>query len=175
MGTRLQRAFDAVYGLGIVIACLCLGAQLVIITINVILRYFFASGISWVEEISKDVLMTAFTFIAMAIGVKLDTHISVDVFPRAMPRWFTIGLEKLKFLLLAGVGLFLMVKGVSLMTLVRGSIASAPMLPITLQYVSVPFAGLLILADSILRLLGLEAEDHVLDGWFMGVGERDER
>lgn len=172
MGTRLQKAFDAVYVAGIVIASLCLAAQLVIITINVILRYFFSSGISWVEEISKDVLMTAFTFLAMAIGVKLDSHISVDVLPRKVPGWLTLGLEKLRHLLLACVGLFLAVKGVSLMTLVRGSIASLPSLPITLQYVSIPFAGLLILADSLLRLLGLETQDHVLDEWFMARGEK---
>lgn len=172
MGARLQKAFDAVYLVGIVIASLCLAAQLVLITINVILRYFFASGISWVEEISKDVLMTAFTFLAMAIGVKLDTHISVDVLPRNAPSWLTFGLDKLKHLLLACVGLFLAAKGLSLMTLVRGSIASLPSLPITLQYVFIPFAGALILIDSLLRLIGLETRDHLLDEWFMGMGEK---
>src|SRR4030042_869826 len=81
-------------------------------SINVVLRYVFSSGISWVEEISKDVLMTAFTFLSMAIGVKLDSHINVDLFPKGTPQWVTTVLLKLKYLVLTVIGFVLFYYGI---------------------------------------------------------------
>ncbi len=46
--------------------------------INVILRFCFNSGISWAEEV-PGLLVTLFTFIACAIGVRDHLHISVNL------------------------------------------------------------------------------------------------
>ena len=60
------------------VAAVCLAAQLLIISVNVIMRDVFNSGISWVEEISKDVLMTAFTFLAwLDKGLRVLKHLVV--------------------------------------------------------------------------------------------------
>lgn len=172
MAAPVRRVFDALYFVGVVLASLCLAAQLSIITINVTLRYVFNSGISWVEEISKDVLMTAFTFLAMAIGVRLDSHINVDLFPRRIPAWLDKGLWVLKQLVVGAVGLFLAWYGLSLILMVQGSIASAPTLPIDLQYVFIPFAGFLIFGESLLSLFGIPRGESSLDERFMGIGAK---
>ena len=172
MVAPVRRVFRALNLAGIVVATICLAAQLAIITLNVILRYVFNSGLSWIEEISKDVLMTAFTFLAMAIGVTLDSHINVDLFPRNIPAWLDKALWVLKQLVVGGVGFFLARYGFSLMLMIKGSIASVPSLPIAIQYVLMPFAGFLILAESLLNLFGVPKGEPSLDDLFMGVGKR---
>jgi len=164
--------FNKIHFISAVIACICLGFQLIIISVNVILRYFFSSGISWMEEISKDVLMTAFTFLSMAIGVKLDLHINVNLIPSRAPKWMDTALLKLKHLVLAVIGFVFLYYGVLLIMGIKASIASIPILPASLQFIMIPLAGLLILYDSITSLLGVEKDDHYLNRKFMRAGER---
>jgi TRAP-type C4-dicarboxylate transport system permease small subunit len=169
---KVRNVFNAIHFISAILACFCLAFQLVIISVNVVLRYFFSSGISWMEEISKDVLMSAFTFLSMAIGVKLDSHINVDLFPRQTPHWITAVLFKLKYLVLSVIGFVLLYYGILLIMGIKGRIASIPILPASLQFIMIPLAGLLIVYDSIMNLLGFEKEDHFLDQKFMSVGEK---
>lgn len=170
----VRRVFEVLFLVGIVLAALCLAAQLVIISVNVIMRYFRigSGGISWVEEISKDVLMTALTFLAMAIGVHLNSHIDVDLFPRKIPAWLDRSLWVLRQVVVGGVGLFLAWYGVTLMRNLQGSIASVPSLPIDLQFLFIPFAGFLIFGESLLNLLGVPKTGASLDDLFMAIGEK---
>ncbi len=173
---KVRDIFNGVHFISAILASFCLAFQLVIISVNVILRYFFSSGISWMEEISSNVLMTAFTFLSMAIGVKLDSHINVNIFPRATPQWITTLLLKFKHLILAAIGFVFVYYGTLLIMRVKGSIASVPALPSYLQFILIPLAGILILYDSIMNLFGIEKDDQYLDKKFMGIGEkRDDR
>ena len=169
---KITRAFNAIHFVSAILASIFLAFQLVIISTNVIMRYFFASGISWMEEISSNVLMTAFTFLSMAIGVKLDLHINVNLIPNRSPQWITTVLLKLKYLVLAVIGFVLFYYGILLIMGIKGSIASIPSLPASLQFIMIPLAGFLILCDSVMRLLGAEKDDHYLDRTFMGIGEK---
>jgi TRAP-type C4-dicarboxylate transport system permease small subunit len=136
------------------------------------MRYFFASGISWMEEISSNVLMTAFTFLSMAIGVKLDLHINVNLIPKRSPQWITTVLSKLKYLVLTCIGFVLLYYGILLIMGIKGSIASIPKLPASLQFIMIPLAGFLILCDSIMSLFSMEKDDHYIDRKLMGIGEK---
>lgn len=169
---NVRGIFNQIHLFSAILACACLALQLIVISVNVILRYFFKSGISWMEEISSNVLMTAFTFLSMAIGVKLNSHINVDLFPRRTPAWITTLLLKLKHLVLALIGFVLVYYGLLLIMGIKGRIASIPVLPASLQFIMIPLAGLLILYDSLMNLLGLEKEDHYLDQKLMSAGEK---
>ncbi len=169
---KAKDIFNRIHFISAIVASFCLAFQLVIISTNVIMRYFFASGISWMEEISSCVLMTAFTFLSMAIGVKLDLHINVNLFPRGTPHWVTIVLLKLKHLILAIIGFVFCYYGILLIMGLKGSIASVPSLPASLKFILIPLAGFLILCDSVMSLLGVEKDDGYLDRKFMGVGEK---
>ena len=155
-----------------IIASCCLAFQLVIISTNVIMRYFFASGLPWMEEISSNVLFTAFTFLSMAIGVKLDLHINVNLFPRGTPQWVTTVLLKLKHLILAIIGFVFLYYGILLIMGIKGSIASIPSLPAYLKFILIPLAGLLIFCDSVMGLFGVDKDDQYLDRKLMGVGAK---
>jgi len=169
---KVRDVFNRVHFISALLASFCLAFQLVIISTNVIMRYFFASGISWMEEISSNVLMTAFTFLSMAIGVKLNLHINVNLFPKGTPQWVTTVLLKLKHLVLAVIGFVLFYYGILLIMGIKGSIASIPSLPAYLQFIMIPLAGFLILCDSIMSLLGVEKDDQYLDRIFMAAGEK---
>lgn len=169
---KIRAVFNVIHFISAILASIFLAFQLVIISTNVIMRYFFASGISWMEEISKDVLMTAFTFLSMAIGVKLDLHINVNIIPKQAPSWVTPALLKLKYLILAVIGFVFLYFGTSLLFMIKARIASIPILPAALQFVAIPLAGLLILYESITSLLGIKKDDTYLDRKFMSVGEK---
>jgi hypothetical protein len=55
---------------------------------------------------------------------------------------------------------------------IKGSIASIPRLPASLQFIMIPLAGFLILYDSLMNLLGIEKDDRYLDQKFMSFGEK---
>jgi TRAP-type transport system small permease protein len=169
---KIRDILNRVHFVSAILASVFLAAQLAIISTNVIMRFFFASGISWMEEISSNVLMTAFTFLSMAIGVKLDLHINVNLFPRNTPGWVTTVLLKLKHLVLAVIGFVFLYYGILLIMGIRGSIASIPSLPAYLKFVLIPLAGVLILCDSVLSLFGADKDDEYLDRKFMSVGEK---
>jgi TRAP-type C4-dicarboxylate transport system permease small subunit len=169
---KVRDVLNRVHFISAILASIFLAFQLVIISTNVIMRYFFASGISWMEEISSNVLMTAFTFLSMAIGVKLDLHINVNLFPKGTPQWVTTVLLKLKHLVLAVIGFVLLYYGILLIMGIKGSIASIPSLPASLQFIMIPLAGFLILVDSMMSLFGMEKDNQYLDRKLMAVGEK---
>jgi TRAP-type transport system small permease protein len=166
----IARVFNKIYLVSAVVASACLALQLIVITVNVIMRYGFDSGISWMEEISKDVLMTAFTFLSMAIGVKLNLHVNVDLIPKRAPAWVTPFLLKLKHVVVGLVGLALAYYGVLLIMGIRARIASIPILPAYLQFIMMPLAGVLIAYDSLIGFLGFDRDDHSIDDLFMKAG-----
>ncbi len=170
---KLKDVLNRIHLVSAFLACICLALQLVIISINVVLRYGFNSGISWMEEISKDVLMTAFTFLSMAIGVKMNLHINVDLFPKRTPSWISTLLRKLKYSVLSVIGFVLLYHGILLILGIKARIASIPILPASLQFIAIPLAGVLILYDSVASLFGLEKDDQYLDQKFMKVGEKN--
>ncbi|MBM4308977.1 MAG: TRAP transporter small permease subunit [Deltaproteobacteria bacterium] len=172
---KVRDIFNRIHLFSAIMASIFLAFQLIIISTNVIMRYFFRSGISWMEEISSNVLMTAFTFLSMAIGVKLDSHINVNLFPRQTPQWISTFLLKLKHLVLTIIGFVLVYYGILLILGIKGRIASVPALPSYLQFIMIPFAGVLIVYDSLVNLFGLEKEDHYLDQIFMNIGARNDR
>jgi len=59
-----------------IIAALSLVAMLVIVMINVIMRYFFSNAPGWGEELARQ-CMIVFVFIGMALGVRDKIHISL--------------------------------------------------------------------------------------------------
>jgi TRAP-type C4-dicarboxylate transport system permease small subunit len=169
----IARVFNKIYLVSAVVASACLALQLIVITVNVIMRYGFDSGISWMEEISKDVLMTAFTSLSMAIGVKLNLHVNVDLIPKRAPAWVTPFLFKLKHVVVGLVGLALAYYGVLLVMGIKARIASIPILPAYLQFITMPLAGVLITYDSLIALLGVNRDDHSIDDLFMKAGTKN--
>lgn len=200
---KVNKVLTNIHKAVIILGCICLAALLIIVILNVFLRVFAthaatiernypdmlytkiiiairttfmsSGGISWMEEISKDVLFTGFTFIGMAVGVKLNLHINVNIIPRKAPLWFNNILEKLKYSLLLGIGLVFFVFGLRLFLISQGYLASIPKFPIAYQYIMIPVSGLLISIDSFMNLFSLEKHDQHIDDSLMSAGQRKAR
>jgi TRAP-type C4-dicarboxylate transport system permease small subunit len=82
-----KKYLDNVFNLALVLAMVLLVAMVIIVFMNVVLRYGFNSGIRWSEEVSL-VIVIWFTFIAMALGVKENLHISITVLPKKTSQTF---------------------------------------------------------------------------------------
>ena len=61
----------------LVIAQLSILAMIAIVTLTVVLRYCFNTGLSWAEEVPR-LLVTVFAFLACAIGVRDHMHVAVN-------------------------------------------------------------------------------------------------
>ena len=82
-----------VHKIMLVIATLSIIAMIVIVTMTVVLRYCFNTGLSWAEEVPR-LLVTVFAFMACAIGVRDHMHVSVD----AIYNRFPVGGKARKFM-----------------------------------------------------------------------------
>ncbi|MBN1524605.1 MAG: TRAP transporter small permease subunit [Spirochaetales bacterium] len=165
----IQKIMDVIHIASIVLAIACLSTQIIVITINVVLR-LFSMGFSQMEEISTNMMMPAITFLSMAIGVKLGLHINVDLFPKSVPKIFTVLLEKMKYILMAGIGGVIFYYSIIKMSLTNGIFSSMPFLPLMLQYIFLPLAGLLITLDSIFFLFELKLDHEFIDRNFLKIG-----
>ena len=67
------------------IAQIAVVIMLCTVFMNVVLRFCFNSGITWAEEIPR-LLVTLFTFLACAIGVRDHMHISVTMVYTRFPK-----------------------------------------------------------------------------------------
>lgn len=154
-----------VHKIMLVVATLSIIAMIVIVTMTVVLRYCFNTGLSWAEEVPR-LLVTVFAFMACAIGVRDHMHVSVD----AIYNRFPVGSKARKFMdvltdvcmLLVGVFMF-WVGGQRTMKL----FSLTGTLPITgistaWQYLPIPVAGFVMTFDSILFLTGIVKKDDLL-------------
>ena len=137
---------------------LALAAMIVVVTMTVILRYFFNTGIGWAEEVPR-LLVTLFTFLACAMGVRDKTHMCVGIVYNRFPKGGFVR----KFLEVFGdvcvllCGLFMLYFGGMRCIRMMGLAGTLPMtgLKTWWQFVPIPLAGFLITFDSILYLTGV--------------------
>ena len=61
-----------------VIAALCLVGMLVVVLINITMRYFFHSSPGWAEEMARQ-FMVIFAFIGVVLGVRDKFHIAITL------------------------------------------------------------------------------------------------
>jgi len=147
------------------IAQLSLIVMLCTVFVNVVLRFCFNSGIKWAEEV-PGLLVTLFTFIACAIGVRDHLHISVTMIYEKLKK----GGKARKFMdvltdlttLLCGVVFF--VGGIQVISRLVKHPGILPMTgwPTWIQFVPLVFGGFIVVFDSLLFLFGLIDRDDLL-------------
>ena len=140
-------------------------AMVAIVTLTVILRYCFNTGLSWAEEVPR-LLVTVFAFIACAIGVRDHMHVAVNAIYNKFPVGGKVrkALDVLTDVVVLLCGLFMLYTG-GARTMKLFSMPGA--LPITgistaWQYLPIPVAGFVITFDSLLFLTGIVSRDDLL-------------
>ena len=75
-----------------IIAALSLVAMLVIVMINIIMRYFFSNAPGWGEELARQ-CMIIFCFIGMALGVRDKLHIALTFLVERLFKKYILPIE----------------------------------------------------------------------------------
>jgi TRAP-type C4-dicarboxylate transport system permease small subunit len=161
----IRKIVNMLHLVSVVAAMAFLVTLAVIITIHVMLRYVFNSGISWSEEIASKVLIPAFVFLGMAVGVEENLHININVLPRRMPALVDNSLAILKHLCTIFIGVVLVYYGIYLVKFQNqfGVVLPATQWPSSMQYIIMPAAGALIIFISILNILKMPRDVKYID------------
>ena len=138
-----KKYLDKTFNVALILAMVLLVAMVVIVFLNVVFRYGFNSGIRWSEEVSL-VIVIWFTFIAMALGVKENLHISITLLPKKLPRIINDMLNFIKYVLEMSIGGILFYYGIKLTMNGARSKLPATGLSNAINYLVVPIAAVFI-------------------------------
>ena len=162
MLVKLDRIF---HKLMLLLSQLALVAMIIIVTMTVVMRYCFNTGISWAEEVPR-LLILVFAFAACAAGVRDHMHVSVT----AVYNRYAIGSKMRKFMdflvdlsaLLCG--LFMLVSGANRTAKLFSLTGVLPITGISVawQYLPIPVAGAVMVFDAALFLLGILDPDDLI-------------
>lgn len=148
---QLKKILDSVFEWILKLAMVLLVAMVVLVFLNVVLRYGFNFGIFWSEEISL-VIVIWFTFIAMTLGVKELLHISINILPRKLPKVFSTILDSLRDFMIIIVGFIMIYYGWKLTLNGAKSWLPATNIPNSINYFVLPVTGIFIVLYAIIHL-----------------------
>jgi len=148
---HLKKLLDSVFVWVLKLAMVLLVAMVVLVFLNVVLRYGFSSGIHWSEEISL-VIVIWFTFIAMALGVKENLHINVSILPKKLPKAFFTVLDCIRDVLVVAIGGIMIFYGWKLTLNGARSFLPATHIPNSINYLVLPVSGIFIVLYAIIHL-----------------------
>ena len=147
------------------LAQLSLIVMLCTVFVNVILRFCFNKGISWAEEV-PGLLVTLFTFIACAIGVRDHLHISVTLLYDALKKDGKARkvMDVLTNLITLICGIIFLVGGIQIIQKLMLRPGKLPMTgwPTWIQFIPLIPGGFIMIFDSLLFLLKLIDPDDLL-------------
>lgn len=117
------------------IALVSLAGIILLVGINVILRYIFSKPIAWTEEVTL-MLFVWLIFVGMSTAMKNKTHIGVDYFVNKLPRPLKIIADFIRILSIYIVLFYVfIILGVKFMGNVSGKVT--PILTISYQYINI--------------------------------------
>lgn len=141
-----------------------IGIALMIVTfllfINIILRFFFSSGITWAEEFIRYGIIWI-TFIGSSVCFQRGTHVAVDLLLDFVP---AKGKKVLSFIIhvLAIIFMIFIIKyGIDLVNFSKstGQLAAALQIEMYWVYMAIPFGAALSLIQIIFQLIMLFKKD----------------
>ena len=165
VGKALIKLNHITHRIMLFIAQVSILAMIVIVTLTVILRYCFNTGLSWAEEVPR-LLVVVFAFMACAIGVRDHMHVSVNAIYNRFPvggkarRVMDFAVDVVTLL----CGLFMLISGGDRTMRLFSLPGVMPITGISTawQYLPIPVAGFMMTFDSILFLLGILSPDDLL-------------
>ncbi len=163
--TIIRKGFFYIFIALVWFARVLVALMVIVVGVNVFMRYVLNTGIAWAEEVAL-LLLVWFTFIAFALGVKKKIHISLKIIPDAIPDTFRKILGKLENIVTLYVGIIMIVYGRTLVQFTMRSVMPSLGLPSGYLYMIVPVAGVLITYDSLMDLIGQDKLDSSLNKIF---------
>ena len=169
IGEIVVRVFDALYIFSSVVARILLVAMVLIISVNVFMRYVLDSGLRWGEEIAL-VLVGWFVFLSIPMGVRRKLHISLHLWRRPIPLLDRI-LVRIAAVGVIVVGFVFLIYGNQLIAVAMRSIMPASRLPSGILYFVLPLAAVLMIYEGATDLIGYETDPERRAGPARAAGE----
>jgi TRAP-type transport system small permease protein len=156
IGRIVIAVFDGLYTFSSVLARILLVAMVLIISVNVFMRYVLDSGLRWGEEIAL-VLVGWFVFLSIPMGVRRKLHISLHLWRRPIPVLDAI-LQRIAAVGVIVVGVVFFIYGNRLIEVAMRSIMPASGLPSGYLYMVLPLAAVLLVYEGTTDLIGYETD-----------------
>lgn len=170
MGRNIIAVFNLLHIALVYLAKAMMVAMVLIIFLNVVLRYGFNSGLMWSEEVAL-LLAVWFIFIAMALGVKENLHINITLIPAArLSKAASRALEILKNLVILVLAVVMLIYGWRLVGFTMRSIMPATQWPAGLLYAILPVSAVVMIYESCTDILGIDKRDAAVDRFLSGQG-----
>jgi TRAP-type C4-dicarboxylate transport system permease small subunit len=134
-----------------IIGAISLGAMLVVVAIQVVLRYFFNNAPGWSEEMARQ-FMILFCFIAMALGVRDKIHIALTIIVERALKKITLPLEILGKILICFMGIMMSVNMGPYFTKLRYNRLPGTGIPVGYEYLFPTAVGILIALISVYQI-----------------------
>lgn len=154
----LQTINKYVHTFFLLVAEISLAAMVIIVSMTVVMRYCFNTGIGWAEEVPL-LLVSLFAFLACAMGVRDHTHMAVTVIYNRFAKDSKArrALDILTDVCILLCGLFMLYYGAQRCIKLSKLPGTLPMTGLRTwwQFVPIPLAGFLMSFDSILFLTGV--------------------
>lgn len=134
-----------------------LAAMVVVIFVNVFLRYAGESSFLWAEEVGRH-LMIWLTFVGGGLALRNGAHIGVDTLEQSLPAGAARIVRALIAVIMLVLFVALMIEGIDYAWRTRFQAAAALQFSMAWVYAGMPIGCLLMMAH-----LGLVARRYVLD------------
>jgi len=156
---KFKESLDKIFNVVLYFCMALVILMVVIVFTNVLLRYGFRSGIKWGEEIPL-VIVIWFTFIAMALGVKENLHISITLLPKKLPTFIERFLRIFKYSCEIILGCILFYYGLGLAKNGLRSFLPATHITNAVNYIVLPINAIfIILYASIYLYAAIKSKD----------------
>lgn len=123
----------------------------IIIFLQVISRYVFNRSLTWSEEAGR-YLFIWISFLASALAVRSNKHISLDLLVNKISEDKKNGLDVLKDITISIIGAIICYGGIQLMSIGAHQKSSSLGIPMSIVYLVIPISGILMILFSINKI-----------------------
>lgn len=134
-------------------------SMVAIVFTQVMTRKLFNFVFFWSEEVTL-LCLTWFSFIGIAIGFREKLHLGMDVLENLVPKKALTILDRIIDVSTFGFGLYMIIYGFQFSVLMSESTLPATKLPNSVQYIVVPFTGVICCVYSALQFLGINTQRY---------------
>ena len=129
--------------------------MVIIVFVQVVLRYVFSIGIRWAEEVTN-LCMAWFGFIGIAIDVIEKRHISIEAITNWLPKKALDLLIRFGYVLIAAFGVSMVYGGLTIMKATSYATLPTTKWPASVSYLVLVVGGVLIVLNAILVVIKKE-------------------
>ena len=149
--TIIYEIFEWIVRLLLVFITLLIAAQ-------VLLRAVFSYSIPWAEEVSL-IAFVYITFFSLAIAMRYDIHLRVELGVSWLPRRAKAAIEIIDNVLLLGISVMMLWTGIQLTRYGMSSIMPSTRWSSSVVYFPTPVAGFMCCLQQLLRLFGISRSE----------------